>query len=45
MTENKRLKCRSCGYPMRVLEETKDGYQCYCAECQMDRYVKKELEE
>ena len=40
MTE-KRLKCRSCGYPMRVVTETDDGYECYCAECKMDRYIEK----
>lgn len=37
----KRITCPSCGYPMRVLEETDEYYKCYCADCKMDRYIDK----
>lgn len=37
----KRIRCPVCGYPMPVIKETDDQYQCYCADCRMDRYVDK----
>ena len=37
----KRITCPSCGYPMRVLEETDEYCQCYCAGCKMDRWIDK----
>ena len=37
----KRITCPSCGYPMRVLEETDEYYKCYCAGCKMDRWIDK----
>lgn len=37
----KRITCPSCGYPMRVLSETDEYYECYCAGCNMDRWIDK----
>ena len=37
----KRIRCPVCGYPMPVIKETDDQYQCYCADCRRDRYVDK----
>lgn len=37
----KRITCPSCGYPMRVLSETDEYYECYCAGCKMDRWIDK----
>lgn len=38
---DKRFKCPACGYPMRVIGETENDYQCYFAGCKFDRYVSK----
>lgn len=36
-----RITCPHCEYPMRVLSKDKNNvYQCYCACCQTDRYMK-----
>lgn len=40
MKDYNRISCPACNYPMRVLDYKNGVYQCYCAECQMDRYVK-----
>lgn len=37
----KRISCPVCGYPMRILEEHDDHYQCYCADCKKDRIVER----
>ena len=40
-----RILCPKCGYPMRVLEKDSDGvYQCYCANCKMDRFMQDTLD-
>lgn len=41
VTCEKRIGCPSCDYPMIVLEETDEYYQCYCAGCKMDRWINK----
>lgn len=37
----KRIKCPACGYPMKILKETDDHYQCYCADCGISKTIKK----
>ena len=40
-----RITCPVCKYPMRVLAKHKNNlYQCYCACCQTDRYMKDTLD-
>ena len=40
-----RITCPKCGYPMRVLTKDNDNiYQCYCASCKMDRFMKDTLD-
>jgi hypothetical protein len=40
-----RMTCPVCKYPMRVLAKHKNNlYQCYCAVCQTDRYMKDTLD-
>lgn len=37
--------CPRCKLPMRILAKYKDNiYQCYCAYCQTDRYMKDTLD-
>lgn len=36
-----RITCPHCNYPMRILSVKDDVYQCYCADCGQDRYMKK----
>ena len=40
-----RMTCPVCQYPMRVLAKHENNvYQCYCACCQTDRYMKDTLD-
>jgi len=40
-----RMTCPVCKYPMRVLAKHEHNvYQCYCAVCQTDRYMKDTLD-
>ena len=40
-----RIPCPVCDYPMRILEEHDDHYQCYCADCKRDRVIQKNEED
>ena len=42
----KRIGCPVCRYPMKILEETDDYYQCYCEDCKVERHIdKKDVKE